>query len=71
LLRERGVDAVLCFGTLLADLIATVQTNRNYQKSDLLQVLRLLKLYDLVKERQMELFKPKRRRKAAASEAGK
>jgi hypothetical protein len=65
LLRGKGVDAVLPFRTLLADLVACVEPNRNYQKSDLLQIIRLLKNYDFFKEPQMELFKPRRRRTAA------
>ncbi len=62
LLRSRGVDAVIPFRTLLADLIGQTETNRNYQKSDLLQVIRILKNYDFFKEPQMELFKAKHRR---------
>lgn len=62
LLRERGVDAVLPFGALLADLIEHVEPNRNYQKSDLLQTLRLLKRYDFLRDGQLDLFKPPRRR---------
>lgn len=62
LLRSRGVDGVLLFRTLLADLIARVEANRNYQKSDLLQMIRILKTYDLFKSPQLELFKPGRRR---------
>lgn len=56
-LKSNGVDAVLPFRTALAELIGGVEPNRNYQKSDLLQVIRLLKHYDLIKESQMELFK--------------
>ena len=62
LLRAKGVDAVIPFRTLLADLIAQTAVNRNYQKSDLLQVIRILKNYDFFREPQMELFKPARRR---------
>jgi hypothetical protein len=54
-LRSKGVDGVISFRSILSELIATVRTNRNYQKSDLLQILRLLKNYDLLKEPQMEL----------------
>jgi hypothetical protein len=50
----------------LPELIASVATNRNYQKSDLLQTLRLLKNYELLKEPQME-FKWKRRSKKAVA----
>jgi len=35
--------------------------NRNYEKSDVLQMLRILKNYDLLKDRQMELFKSKKK----------
>jgi hypothetical protein len=56
LLRERGVDAVISFRTMLADLIDKVEINRNYSKSDLLQIVRILKAYDLVKDPQMKLF---------------
>jgi len=55
LLRSKGVDGVISFRAILQDLVAGVKTNRNYQKSDLLQILRLLKNYDLLKEPQMEL----------------
>lgn len=68
LLRSKGVDAVIPFRTLLSDLIAKVETNLNYNKSDLLQVLRILKIHDFFREPQLELFKPKRgRRKPAVS----
>ena len=61
LLKTKGIDAVIPFHTMLSDLIDGVEVNRNYQKSDLLQILRILKNYDFFKERQMELFKPKRK----------
>jgi len=48
---------------LLADLIDQIEVNRNYQKSDLLQVIRILKNYDFFKEPQLELFKAKRKRR--------
>lgn len=64
LLKTKGVDGVISFRSILQELIAGVQINRNYQKSDLLQVLRLLKNYHLLKEPQMELrLKPKSRKK--------
>jgi hypothetical protein len=61
LLRSKGVDAVIPFRTVLADLIEKTETNRNYQKSDLLQIIRVLKNYEFIREPQLELFKPKRR----------
>lgn len=60
LLRTKGIDAVIPFRTMLAELIEKTETNRNYQKSDLLQVIRILKNYEFFKEPQMELFKAKR-----------
>jgi len=63
LLKSKGVDAVIPFRTMLTDLIDQIEVNRNYQKSDLLQVIRILKNYDFFKEPQLELFKPRRRRK--------
>ena len=62
ILRGKGVDCVIPFHTMLADLIAQIEVNRNYQKSDLLQIIRILKNYDFFKEPQMELFKPRRAR---------
>ena len=63
LLRTKGIDAVIPFRTMLADLVNETEPNRNYQKSDLLQIVRILKNYDFFKEPQMELFKQKRRKK--------
>jgi hypothetical protein len=61
ILRSRGLDAVISYRTMLAELVSRVEPNRNYQKSDLLQLIRILKNYDFFKEQQMELFKPRRR----------
>jgi hypothetical protein len=61
LLRSKGIDAVIPFWTLLADLISATEINRNYQKSDLLQIIRILKNYEFFREPQMELFKAKRK----------
>jgi len=59
-LKAKGVDGVISFRSILRELIARVATNRNYVKSDLLQTLRLLKNYDLLKDPQMELkLRPK------------
>lgn len=65
LLRAKGIDAIIPFRTMLADLIAQTETNRNYQKSDLLQTIRVLKNYGFFKEPQLELFKPRRSRKTS------
>jgi hypothetical protein len=63
LLRSKGVDGVIPFRTMLADLVEQTEINRNYQKSDLRQIIRILKNYDFVKDPQLELFKTKRMRR--------
>ena len=55
LLKEHGVDAIISFRSMLLDLLAKIEINQNYNKSDTLQVMRLLKNYDLLKDTQMEL----------------
>ncbi|MHB8522622.1 MAG: hypothetical protein ACYDH9_17935 [Limisphaerales bacterium] len=70
LLRAKGIDAVIPFRTMLADLVDRIEVNRNYQKSDLLQVIRILKNYDFFKEPQMELFKTKRAPKTKSGPLG-
>jgi hypothetical protein len=62
LLRSKGIDGVIPFRTMLADLVSETEANRNYQKSDVLQIIRILKNYDLLKGPQMELFKTKRKK---------
>ncbi|MDB6058079.1 MAG: hypothetical protein JWO95_1923 [Verrucomicrobiales bacterium] len=63
MLREKGINAVIPFRTILANLIARIETNRNYDKSDVLQVIRVLKNYKLFKEPQLELFKATKTRR--------
>jgi hypothetical protein len=62
LLRSKGIDAVIPFRTMLADLVSETEANRNYQKSDILQIIRILKNYDFFKGPQMELFKARKKR---------
>ncbi|HSI09517.1 MAG TPA: hypothetical protein VK985_13095 [Rariglobus sp.] len=56
MLKERGVDAIISFRSMLLDLIEKTEINRNYGKSDTLQVIRILKNYDLLKDAQMDLL---------------
>ncbi|MBI9021540.1 MAG: hypothetical protein JEZ10_09855 [Verrucomicrobia bacterium] len=56
MLRENGVDGVLSFRTMLLELVDRVDVSKNYEKSDLLQTLRILKTYDLLKDAQLDLF---------------
>ncbi len=69
LLKERGVDGIISFRAMLLDLIEKIEANRNYGKSDTLQVIRVLKIYDLLKEAQLDLLgdraSPTRRARAA------
>ncbi|MDD3275590.1 MAG: hypothetical protein PHP93_00920 [Kiritimatiellales bacterium] len=66
LLRQGGIDGVLSFRTMLLELVESVDVAKNYEKSDLLQTLRLLKTYDLLKDGQLDLFtKPKSRKSKA------
>ena len=64
ILRKKGVDGVISFATMLGELITRVDTHKNYEKSDLLQIIRLLKNYDFIADSQLELFAKKRKRKA-------
>jgi hypothetical protein len=59
-LQEHGVDAILTFPSILENLLHQVETNLSYQKSDVLQMIRLLKIYDMVKSPQGELFEGER-----------
>jgi hypothetical protein len=67
LLRSKGIDAVIPFQTMLADLVAKIEPNRNYQKSDLLQIIRILKNYDFFKGPQLELFKSRRKKRTTSA----
>jgi hypothetical protein len=62
ILRSKGLDAAISFRTMLADLVTHIEPNRNYQKSDLLQLIRILKNYDFFKEPQLDLFRTKGKR---------
>lgn len=54
-LKERGVDAIISFRAMLQDLIDRTEINQNYTKSYTLQVIRLLKNYDLLNDSQLDL----------------
>ncbi len=56
LLQSHGVDGIISFRSMLLEILSRVEINRNYQKSDLLEVIRVLKNYDLIKDSQLELF---------------
>src|ERR1043165_5798870 len=56
LLKQAGVDAIISFRAMLLDLLHKIEINQNYSKSDTLQVMRLLKNYDLLKDTQLDLL---------------
>jgi hypothetical protein len=56
LLKQAGVDAIISFRAMLLDLLEKIEINQNYSKSDTLQVMRLLKNYDLLKDTQLDLL---------------
>jgi hypothetical protein len=56
LLKMRGVDAIISFRAMLLDLLEKIEINQNYTKSDTLQVMRILKNYDLLKDTQLDMF---------------
>ena len=60
MLKEAGVDGVISFRAMLLDLIERVELNRNYGKSDTLQLIRILKNYDLLVDPQMDLLPRKK-----------
>jgi len=64
IMRENGIDGVLSFRTMLLELIENLEVSKNYEKSDLIQTLRILKTYDLLKDAQLELFAARKRKKA-------
>jgi len=71
LLKERGVDAIVSFRAMLLDLLEKVEVNQNYTKNDTLQVMRILKNYDLLKDTQMDFLpdkSPARRGRGGANE---
>jgi hypothetical protein len=71
LLKERGVDGIISFRAMLLDLIENIHANRNYGKSDTLQVIRLLKNYDLLRDAQLDLLSDRMQsaRRARATQA--
>lgn len=58
LLQEAGIDHVIEFPTVLADMLRLVSPQNNYAPSHTLQTLRLLKRYNFIRLQQLELFFP-------------
>ena len=68
-LRAKGIDGVISFETMLVELIGHVDANKNYEKSDLLQIMRILKNYGMFKEPQLDFFAGRRGRKGKTNTA--
>lgn len=64
MLKDAGVDAVISFRAMLLDLIDKVELNRNYGKSDTLQLIRILKTYELLRDPQLDLLPERAARRA-------
>jgi len=62
-LQAGGIDGVLLFRPMLQELIRHVDAQKNYERSELLQTLRILKAHDLFKSPQLDLFRPRKKRK--------
>ena len=56
MLKAKGVDAIISFRAMLLDLLDKIEINQNYTKSDTLQVMRILKNYDLLADPQLDLL---------------
>ena len=56
LLKAAGADALFSFQTFLESLVSQVPTGSGQATSDLSEIVRLLKVYELVRPPQMDLF---------------
>jgi hypothetical protein len=65
ILKSHGIDGVFFFREVLGEMISRIEKNKNYQKSEMLQLLRILKSYDLLKDPQMELFGKRARKRTS------
>ncbi len=60
MLKSAGVGAALTYPEMLAKLVSAAEPNNNYAKSQLMQTLRILKNYGMIRPAQLELFKQKK-----------
>ena len=70
LLSEHDVDGVLLFPTMLMEMIRRVDRKSNYEPSTVLQILRILKQYRLLRDPQLDLFSHRRRSRRSKREDG-
>lgn len=57
-LKNYGIDHIIEFPTMLADMLRLISAQDNYAPSQTLQTMRLLKRYNFIRLQQMELFFP-------------
>jgi hypothetical protein len=55
-LKGVGVQAILSYRTIVENILKKVDFNKQFPKGSLLETLRFLKIYDLIKDPQLELF---------------
>lgn len=58
ILQRNGIDHVIEFPTILADMLQIIAPQNNYSPSQTLQTMRLLKRYNFIRKQQLELFFP-------------
>ena len=56
LFKKQGIDGVIAFSTILENWLRYVEVNHSYHKSELLQFVRVLKIYDMVQSPQMRFL---------------
>ena len=64
-LKSRGVDGVLLFRPMLLELAARIDGKKSYERSEVLQLLRILKAHGMLRTGQMDLFAGRWRRAGA------
>jgi hypothetical protein len=69
MLKAGGIDGIVLFRPMLVELVRSVDSQKNYERSDLLQVLRILKAHDLLKDAQLDLFRHGRRKPVSRKDA--
>ncbi len=61
LLRQHGIAGVVLFSTVLLELSANIRKQLDYDRSEVLQMLRILCALDLLRDAQPDLFRHRRR----------
>ena len=70
MIRESGIAGVLPFRTILLELSGMVRSHFVYDQSDVMQLMRILKSYGLLRGAQMDLFRTRRKSAKVRDEEG-